>query len=67
MAYTEADLTAVRAALTKGERTVQYLDRSVTYRSVEELQAVEAAILRDLASTTRTRGKQLYAVSSKGF
>lgn len=67
MAYTEADLIAVRAALLKGERSVQYADRAVTYRSVEELQKVEAAILRELATATRTRSKQVYVVASKGF
>lgn len=67
MAYTEADLTAVRTALLKGERSVTFADRSVTYRSVEELQAVETAILRDLSQATRTKTKQTLLVSSTGF
>ena len=64
MAYTSADLDAVRVAILKGERTVQYADRSVTYRSIDELQAVEQRILREL---TRTRAKQSFGVASKGF
>jgi hypothetical protein len=67
MAYTEADLAAVRTALLRGERSVQFADRSVTYRSVEELQAVEAAILRELSQAARTRSKQTLLVGSTGF
>ncbi len=67
MAYTQADLTAVRTSILRGERTVTFADRSVTYRSIEELRQVEAAILADLATATRTRRKQTYAVADKGF
>jgi len=66
MAYTEANLIAVRAALLRGELHVQFADRSVTYRSIDELQKVEQAILSELSST-RTRGKQTLGVASKGF
>lgn len=64
MAYTQDDLTAVRAALTKGERTVQFADRSVTYRSVDELLKVEARILAELSSG---RPKQAFAFASRGL
>ena len=68
MAYTEADLAAVRAAILRGEKAVQFADRSVTYRSIEELQAVEQAILGELAAdSSSTRSKQTRAVASKGF
>jgi hypothetical protein len=66
VSYTDADLTAVRTALLKGERTVQFADRSVTYRSVDELLQVEARILGELTST-QTRAKQTFGVASKGF
>jgi hypothetical protein len=66
VAYTEADLSAVRSALLKGERTVQFADRSVTYRSVDELLQVEQSILRELTSL-QTRGRQTYGVATKGF
>lgn len=66
--YTDADLTVVRAALLKGERTVQFADRSVTYRSVDELLKVEARILADLAAASSvTRSKQTLGVASRGF
>lgn len=64
MAYSESDLTAVRKALARGERRVQFVDRLVEYRSVEELQRVEQAIIREL---TVVRPKQVYLVGSKGF
>ena len=67
MAFTEADLTAIRAARLRGIRTVQYADRSVTYSSDAEMKAVENDILKELATATRTRSKQTYGVSSKGF
>ena len=67
MAYTEADLTAVRAAIAKGERAVQFADRSVTYRSMDELFQAEERIAGALATATATRPKQAFAVASKGF
>lgn len=66
MAYTEDDLTAIRAAITKGERTVQFADRSVTYRSIDELLQAEARILGELAQTAR-RPRQFIATSGKGL
>jgi hypothetical protein len=67
MAYTEADLTAVRTARKRGVRTVQYADRAVTYSSDAELRQLEQDILTELHQTTRVRRKQLYGVSSKGL
>ncbi len=67
MAFTDADLAAVRAALLRGERTVQFADRSVTYRSVEELLQVEQRILHEISPSTVTRSKQTLGVASKGF
>lgn len=67
MAFTEADLTAVRAARLRGIRTVQFSDRTVTYSSDAELRQVEQDILRDLTPTLSTRSKQTLGVSSNGF
>jgi hypothetical protein len=66
VAYTEADLAAIRSAIAKGERTVSYVDRSVTYRSMEELLAAEERIAGSLV-TAQGRAKQSFAVASKGF
>lgn len=67
MAYTAADLAAVRVALLRGEQTVQFADRSVTYRSITELLLVESRILTELATPATTRKKQTLGVSSNGF
>jgi hypothetical protein len=48
MAYTEAHLEALQAALAKGERRVSLGDKTVEYRSVEELQAAIRQVKRDL-------------------
>lgn len=68
MAYTQTDLAAVRAAIARGERSVQYMDRSVTYRSMDELLQAEERIANALAeASSETRRKQSFGVASKGF
>lgn len=51
MTYTSTQLDALKRALATGERRVSFGDKSVEYRSVEELQAairtVEAEIARN--------------------
>ncbi len=66
MAYTEADLAAVRTAIAKGELSVAKADRSVTYRSMDELFQAEERIASSLATTT-VQPKQTLGVASKGF
>lgn len=64
MAFVQADLDAVRAAIAKGERVVVFSDRSVTYRSMEELLQAEQRI----AAALSTRVRQTLAVQcGKGF
>jgi len=48
MAYTQSDLDALQAALAKGEKRVSFGDKTVEYRSVEELQAGIGQVKRDL-------------------
>lgn len=48
MAYTQADLEALQAALAKGEKRVSFGDKTVEYRSVEELQAAIRQVKREL-------------------
>lgn len=48
MAYTEAHLEALQAALAKGEKRVSLGDKTVEYRSVEELQAAIRQVKREL-------------------
>lgn len=67
MAYTETDLTKVRQAIARGEKTVQFSDRSVTYRSIEELFQAEERIASSLETSAAARKKQTFAVGCKGF
>ena len=68
MAYSTADLTAIRTAIARGERSVTFADRTVTYRSMEELLQAEARIGQALASAPEARrSKQTFGVTSKGF
>ena len=48
MAYTQAHLEALEAALVRGEKRVTFGDKDVEYRSVEELQAAIRQVKRDL-------------------
>lgn len=63
MAFSTADLTAIERAIALGEQTVQFQDRTVTYRSISDLLEARAVIIAALNGSGRTR----YAVANKGF
>ena len=69
MAWTQTDLDALDAAIASGERTVQYDDRSVTYRSPEEQLHVRAVIKRalDAAAEATSVPKQVRMFTRKGW
>lgn len=66
MAYTQSDLDAVDKAIAQGERVVRYSspsgDRTVEYRSINELKAARDLIKAELAEATgqRRRTVRLY-------
>ncbi len=64
--YTDADLAAVRAALVRGEAEVQFSDRRVRYRGVDELLKLEARIVGELGAANQ-RPRQIQCVTDKGF
>ena len=64
MAFSQTDLDNVRTAIARGELTVEFADRRVTYRSVSELLQAEQRITQSLSAP---RAKQTVAISSKGF
>ena len=64
MAYTQNDLTTIRAARLRGVRTVQFADRSTTYASDAEMRQVEQDILKELNAG---RPKQSIGVATKGL
>ncbi len=65
MAYVEADLDRIRGAITRGELMVTFADRTVTYRSIDDLLKAEARIAAALSIATRPR--QTVIVGHKGF
>lgn len=70
MAYTEAQLqeqiTALESALARGERNVTFKDRSVTYRSTQELREA-LSYFSGLLNQLQARPRQSLGVASKGF
>jgi hypothetical protein len=71
MAYTNAQLIAIigtlETAYARNERTVIYDNRSVTYRSATEQLSAITYFSGLLTAQSRTRRKQTYLVTSKGF
>ncbi len=53
MSFTQVDLDAVRRAIATGELTVRQADRTVTYRSMDELLKAEQRIALALANKRR--------------
>lgn len=68
MTYTTTQLEALKRALASGERRVSFGDKTVEYRSVEELQAairtVEAEIARNAGASPK---RQIRVTTAKGF
>ena len=68
MAYTEVQLQALETALAKGEHRVSFGDKTVEYRSVEELQAAIRTVEGELArSAGASRKRQIRVTTGKGF
>jgi len=66
--YTTTQLEALKRALATGERRVSFGDKTVEYRSVDELQAairtVEAEIARNAGACPK---RQIRVTTAKGF
>ena len=73
MAYTQEQLSALEAALAKGEKRVTFGDKTVEYRSVEELKEAIRAVERGLAEQAAQTGispppaRQIRLTTTKGF
>ena len=71
--YTEQQLQALRDALAKGEKRVTFGDKTVEYRTVEELKqaitVVEAAMHNDAVTTGLypRAPRQIRVTTGKGF
>ena len=68
MTYTTTQLEALKRALATGEHRVSFADKTVEYRSVEELQAAIRTVEADLARAAGTpAARQIRVTTAKGF
>ena len=73
MAYTEVHLQALQSALSKGEKRVTFGDKTVEYRTVEELRTAIREVRRGLQQQAAETGlmpgapRQIRVTTSKGF
>ncbi len=68
MSYTTNQLDALKRALATGERRVSFGDKTVEYRSVEELQEAIRTVEAELARSAGTPAKrQIRVTTAKGF
>jgi hypothetical protein len=67
MAYTQAQLEALQEALASGTLTVTYEGRSITYRSVQELQRAITVVQNSLNQQSGKRTRQYRLSGSKGL
>jgi len=67
MAYTQSHLDALHEALASGTLTVTFEGRSMTYRSVQELQRAISVVQNSLNVQSGKRVRQYQLSGSKGF
>jgi hypothetical protein len=68
MAWTQADVDTLKAAMAKGEKSVTFADRSVVYRDVSEMREALAMIEAEVATTSATpRPRQFFGYASRGL
>ncbi|MGC9185778.1 MAG: phage head-tail joining protein [Thiomonas sp.] len=66
--YTQEQLTALQAALARGEKRVTFGDKTVEYRSVEEIERAISTISRALAQQSGVAPvRQVRVATCKGF
>ncbi len=67
MAWTQSQLDAIEAAIASGELTVRFGDRTVTYRSMDELLQARAVIKESIdAGAGKAADRFSFAQTSKG-
>lgn len=67
MAYTLEQYEALQAAIAGGELSVRYADRSVTYRSVDEMLKILRLMRDDLGLGANCNGGRTFTSFSKGY
>ena len=67
MAYTQGQLDALEAAIAEGTLKVEYGDKKVEYRSLNEMIRIRDLIKYELTPADQKVGKRTYASFSKGL
>lgn len=67
MAYTLEQYQTLQAAIAGGELSVRYADRSVTYRSVDEMLKILRLMRDDLGLNADCNGGRTFTSFSKGY
>lgn len=67
MAWTTADLEALDKSIAKGVTSVRYADRTVQYRSLEEMLKIRALMMDELGLPGAMRGEIRRLNYSKGI
>lgn len=65
MTYTITQLDALKRALATGERRVSFGDKTVEYRSVEELQSAIRTVETELARSTGACSKRQIRITTQ--
>ena len=66
MAYTIEQYNALQAAIAEGALSVRYADKSVTYRSLDEMMRILKHMATDLGLNAYNDGGRRYTSFSKG-
>jgi len=67
MAYTLEQYSALQAAIAEGVLSVRYADRSVNYRSLDEMNRILRQMATELGVNASNNGGRRYASFSKGY
>lgn len=65
--YTIEQYVALKAAIAEGALSVRYADKSVTYRSLDEMLRILKLMETDLGFNACNDGGRRYASFSKGY
>lgn len=69
MAITQSDIDRINKAIAKGEHIVKFADRSVEYRSVDELIKARNSMITELTKAQNPRRSRIARIyhAGKGF
>jgi len=67
MAYTQEQYQAITEAIATGALTVQYGDKTVTYRSLNDMIRIQTAMKNELYPSQNTNNGRKFASFSKGI